>query len=57
MVVQNRTKYLRTTANSERWRSTLRANLLRLFANRTATLRCSRTLPTLLVDELHTEEF
>jgi hypothetical protein len=43
-------------ADTERWRRTIRPRLLRLFAERTATLAWSRTLLTLLLDELHTEE-
>ena len=44
-------------ADTERWRRTFRPRLLRLFAERTATLAWSRTLLNLLLDELHTEEF
>jgi len=44
-------------ADTERWRRTFRPRLLRLFAERTATLGWSRTLLNLLLDELHTEEF
>jgi hypothetical protein len=43
-------------ADTERWRRTVRPHLLRLFAERTATLAWSRTLLTLLLDELHTED-
>ena len=43
--------------DTERWRRTVRPRLLRLFAERTATLAWSRTLLNLLLDELHTEEF
>lgn len=42
-------------ADTERWRRTFRPRLLRLFAERTATLAWSRTLLNLLLDELHTE--
>ena len=44
-------------ADTEQWRRTFRPRLLRLFAERTATLPWSRTLLNLLLDELHTEEF
>ena len=44
-------------ADTERWRRTFRPRLLRLFAERTATLAWSRTLLNLLLDELHTEKF
>ena len=43
-------------ADSERWRRLFRPRLLRLFAERTATLGWSRTLLNLLLDELHTED-
>lgn len=43
-------------AHTERWRRTFRPRLLRLFAERTATLAWSRTLLNLLLDELHTED-
>src|SRR5437867_3759357 len=38
------------------WRRTLRPCFLHLFAQRAATLRWSRTLLTLLVDELQTDD-
>ena len=38
------------------WRRTLRPCFLRLFTQRSAALRWSRTLLTLLLDELHTED-
>src|SRR3990170_8936924 len=44
-------------ADTERWRRMFRPRLLRLFAERTATLAWSRTLLNLLLDELHTEKF
>jgi hypothetical protein len=44
-------------ADTQRWRRTIRPRLLRLFAERTATLAWSRTLLALLLDELHTENF
>jgi len=43
-------------AEIERWRRTFRPYLLRLFAKRSATLAWSRTLLTLVLDELHTED-
>ena len=43
-------------ADTERWRRTLRPHLLRLIADRTATLTWSRTLLRLLLDELHVED-
>lgn len=43
-------------ADIERWRRTVRSHLLRLFAERSATLAWSRTLLTLLLDELRTED-
>jgi hypothetical protein len=43
-------------ADIERWRRTFRPHLLRLFAERSATLAWSRTLLTLVLDELRTED-
>jgi hypothetical protein len=43
-------------ADLETWRRTLRPCFLRLFTQRSAALRWSRTLLTLLLDELHTED-
>jgi len=43
-------------ADIERWRRTIRPHLLRLFAERSATLAWSRTLLTLILDELRTED-
>lgn len=43
-------------ADLERWRRSIRPHLLRLFAERAATLGWSRTLLNVLLDELHTEE-
>jgi hypothetical protein len=43
-------------ADLETWRHTLRPCFLHLFAQGAATLRWSRTLLTLLVDELQTED-
>ena len=43
-------------ADLESWRRTLRPCFLHLFAQRAATLRWSRTLLTLLVDELQTDD-
>ena len=44
-------------ADLERWRRSIRPHLLRLFAERAATLGWSRTLLNVLLDELHTEKF
>ena len=43
-------------ADLESWRRSLRPCVLRLFTQRSAALRWSRTLLTLLLDELHTED-
>ena len=43
-------------ADIERGRRTFRPHLLRLFAERSATLAWSRTLLTLVLDELHRED-
>ena len=43
-------------ADIQRWRRTFRPHLLRLFAERSATLAWSRTLLTLILDELRTED-
>ena len=44
-------------ADLERWRRSIRPRLLRLFAERAATLGWSRTLLNVLLDELHIDAF
>ena len=43
-------------ADVERWRQTLRPRFLRYFAARSATLDWSRTLLSLLLEELHADD-